>query len=390
MLLDLKGNLKICDFGLSRACGEKVHYTPVVVTLWYRPPELLLGPVDYEREIDQWSVGCIFAEIVRGTILFKGEKETDQIDKIFRILGTPNNITWPGFSSLAESKNLRLNNYSKCLRTVFQNTVLTDAGIDLLETLLAYNPDDRLSSRETLDHEYFRELPAPVTSIAIASKPEFVRYRQKRETAHQQLTQQQQQQAQAQQQAQQQALQAQHLQYSYPSMYPPQGQPPYPYSYPYPPPPDSNQPPPYNAPPMQMPYYQPTQQQGQPTDPAFKAQFPPNPSYPPGPPYPPPTSSNQLPPYNAQSRPPPNQFPPGAYPPNFPGPPGLSGHHGLPGPPGPPQYSTYNAYENQEPYSASRQYPIQSAQHHQTGNGNGNGYNSRSNASQSKQRTGLR
>lgn len=97
ILLGSKDELKIADFGLARAFGIPIRpYTKEVVTLWYRAPELLLGANEYSTPVDMWSAGCIFAEIVTKRALFDGDSEQDQIRKIFRLLGTPNEEVWPG------------------------------------------------------------------------------------------------------------------------------------------------------------------------------------------------------------------------------------------------------------------------------------------------------
>ncbi|XVE92201.1 hypothetical protein REPUB_Repub01dG0076500 [Reevesia pubescens] len=101
LLLNNQGELKICDFGLARQYGSPLKpYTHLVVTLWYRAPELLLGARQYSTAIDMWSLGCIMAELLSKEPLFNGKTEFDQLDKIFRILGTPNETIWPGFSKL--------------------------------------------------------------------------------------------------------------------------------------------------------------------------------------------------------------------------------------------------------------------------------------------------
>ncbi|XP_044494052.1 cyclin-dependent kinase G-2-like isoform X2 [Mangifera indica] len=101
LLLNNRGELKICDFGLARQYGSPLKpYTHLVVTLWYRAPELLLGAKQYSTAIDMWSLGCIMAELLSKEPLFNGKTEFDQLDKIFRILGTPNEKIWPGFSKL--------------------------------------------------------------------------------------------------------------------------------------------------------------------------------------------------------------------------------------------------------------------------------------------------
>ncbi|KAG8640012.1 hypothetical protein MANES_13G016300v8 [Manihot esculenta] len=101
LLLNNRGELKICDFGLARQYGSPLKpYTHLVVTLWYRAPELLLGAKQYSTAIDMWSLGCIMAELLAKEPLFNGKTEFDQLDKIFRILGTPNETIWSGFSKL--------------------------------------------------------------------------------------------------------------------------------------------------------------------------------------------------------------------------------------------------------------------------------------------------
>ncbi|XP_039068968.1 cyclin-dependent kinase G-2-like isoform X2 [Hibiscus syriacus] len=101
LLLNNQGDLKICDFGLARQYGSPLKpYTHLVVTLWYRAPELLLGARQYFTAIDMWSLGCIMAELLSKEPLFNGKTEFDQLYKIFRTLGTPNETIWPGFSKL--------------------------------------------------------------------------------------------------------------------------------------------------------------------------------------------------------------------------------------------------------------------------------------------------
>lgn len=73
-----------------------------MVTLWYRAPELLLGASEYSTPVDMWSVGCIFYEIVSKRPLFDGDSDSDQIRKIFRKMGTPNEDVWPGVTQLGD------------------------------------------------------------------------------------------------------------------------------------------------------------------------------------------------------------------------------------------------------------------------------------------------
>ncbi|CAK8567193.1 unnamed protein product [Lathyrus sativus] len=168
LLLNNRGELKICDFGLARQYGSPLKpYTSLVVTLWYRAPELLLGTKQYSTAIDMWSLGCIMAELLSKEPLFNGRTEFDQLNKIFRILGTPNETIWPGFSKLPLVKANYVKHQYNLLRKKFPATsftgspVLSDSGFDLLNKLLTYDPEKRITAEDALNHEWFHEVPLP-------------------------------------------------------------------------------------------------------------------------------------------------------------------------------------------------------------------------------------
>nr|AZA07816.1 cyclin-dependent kinase G2L [Vaccinium corymbosum] len=178
LLLNNQGELKICDFGLARQYGSPLKpYTHLVVTLWYRAPELLLGAKQYSTAIDMWSLGCIMAELLLKAPLFNGKTEFDQLDKIFRILGTPNETIWPGFSKLPGVKVNFVKHQYNLLRRKFPSTsftvapVLSDAGFDLLNKLLTYDPEKRITAEEALKHEWFCEVPLPKTKEFMPTFP---------------------------------------------------------------------------------------------------------------------------------------------------------------------------------------------------------------------------
>ncbi len=172
LLYSNSGKLCVCDFGLARKYGSPlVPYTHEVVSLYYRAPEILLGnsSTTYSTPADMWSVACIFAELIRGEVLFQGEGEINQIVKIFRCLGVPTEETWPGFSTYPLA--LRVQQYkiqqTERLRDFFPPTnfsggaYLNDSGFDLLSRLLTYNPDRRLTASDALKHAWFSENPRP-------------------------------------------------------------------------------------------------------------------------------------------------------------------------------------------------------------------------------------
>ncbi|XP_037540921.1 cyclin-dependent kinase 11B isoform X2 [Nematolebias whitei] len=163
LLLSHKGILKIGDFGLAREYGSPLKpYTPVVVTLWYRSPELLLGAKEYSTAVDMWSVGCIFGELLTQKPLFPGKSEIDQINKIFKDLGSANEKIWPGYNELPAVKKMTFTEYPyNNLRKRF-GALLSDQGFDLMNKFLTYCPSKRISADDALKHEYFRETPLPI------------------------------------------------------------------------------------------------------------------------------------------------------------------------------------------------------------------------------------
>ena len=126
-----------------------------MVTLWYRAPEILLGSPHYSTPVDMWSIGCIFAEMVRQKPLFPGESEIDQLIKIFSVLGTPNENVWPGVSQLPDSSDNFPCWAPKGLKEFLPD--LDPMGLDLLAKMLQYEPSKRISARLALSHPFFHE-----------------------------------------------------------------------------------------------------------------------------------------------------------------------------------------------------------------------------------------
>uniref|UniRef100_K3X014 Cyclin-dependent kinase 2 homolog n=1 Tax=Globisporangium ultimum (strain ATCC 200006 / CBS 805.95 / DAOM BR144) TaxID=431595 RepID=K3X014_GLOUD len=118
LLLNNSGMLKVADFGLSRFWNEvnakAGRYTNKVVTLWYRPPELLMGSTSYDFSVDIWSVGCIFAELLVGKPILQGKTEIEQLQLIFGLCGMPNEETWPGFSKLQGAATFEMDEKYVC------------------------------------------------------------------------------------------------------------------------------------------------------------------------------------------------------------------------------------------------------------------------------------
>ena len=159
LLISKDNVLKITDFGLARGYGLPIkNFRNDVVSLWYRAPDILLGNEQYERSVDMWSIGCIFGEMVTGSIFFKGFSENDQLRKIFEILGTPNEkwykfyMEYPGW----EKQALTEVSLPKKWKDVLPD--LDDNVIDLISKLLELDPEKRILAPEALEHPFFKDL----------------------------------------------------------------------------------------------------------------------------------------------------------------------------------------------------------------------------------------
>lgn len=171
LLLSHKGILKVGDFGLAREYGSPLKaYTPIVVTLWYRAPELLLCAKEYSTPIDIWSVGCIFAELLLMNALFPGKSEVDQLNRIFKELGTPNEKMWVGFNKLPAVQKMKFTEYPVSNQRSKFN-MLTEVGLGLLKSFLTYDPVKRVSAEEALKNAYFNEVPLPIDPAMFPTWP---------------------------------------------------------------------------------------------------------------------------------------------------------------------------------------------------------------------------
>ena len=174
ILLNNRGQLKLADFGMARyILPPSAPLTQLVVTLWYRAPELLLGTPTYSTEVDMWSVGCIMGELLLKSPILPGTNEVDQLSRIFSLCGLPSEKTWPAFYRLPNAPSLKLpreqRSPQKFDRARFP--FLSSAGVDLLSSLLSLNPDFRPTAKEMLDHDYFREQPKPKPSEMFPTFP---------------------------------------------------------------------------------------------------------------------------------------------------------------------------------------------------------------------------
>lgn len=152
LLIDSNGNLKIADFGLARSFTVPLpSLTHEVVTLWYRPPEIIMGQKIYTPSIDIWSIGCIFAEMITRKPLFPADSEIEMLFKIFNLLGTPDEEVWPGVTHLPNYKPT----FPQFRGTGMDDIVQNDTQKQLLGLMLRMDPLARYSAYEILNHEIF-------------------------------------------------------------------------------------------------------------------------------------------------------------------------------------------------------------------------------------------
>jgi serine/threonine protein kinase len=166
LLLNSNGLLKISDFGLSRYVTlPHRQYSPGVVSPWYRAPELLFGQHLYDFAIDIWSAGSIVGEMVKGTALFQGDSDIDQLHRIFAVLGSPSPETFPAYDELIATE----------IQIVEQPAV--DFGeflgcrepelVDLISKMLLYDPKERITALNALKHPYFDKVAPKTREICL-------------------------------------------------------------------------------------------------------------------------------------------------------------------------------------------------------------------------------
>ncbi|PLB51776.1 putative CDK9 [Aspergillus steynii IBT 23096] len=172
LLINNKGVLQIADFGLARPYDEeppqpgkgggeaKRDYTSLVVTRWYRPPELLLQLRRYTTAIDMWGVGCVFGEMFKGKPILAGSSDLNQAQLIFNLVGAPTEENMPGWSSLPGCEGVRTFGHKPGnLHEIFKDQ--SPAAISLLGELLKLDWRKRITAIDALEHPYFFTPPLP-------------------------------------------------------------------------------------------------------------------------------------------------------------------------------------------------------------------------------------
>lgn len=172
LLISNKGILQIADFGLARPYedappqagkggGEATRgYTTLVVTRWYRPPELLLQLRNYTTAVDMWGVGCVFGEMFKQRPILQGDSDLAQTQLIFSLVGAPTERTMPGWEELPGCEGIKdWGNRKSTLRQNFAE--MGELGLSLLEELMKLDWRTRINAIDALNHPYFRSDPLP-------------------------------------------------------------------------------------------------------------------------------------------------------------------------------------------------------------------------------------
>ncbi|XP_012572679.1 probable serine/threonine-protein kinase At1g54610 isoform X2 [Cicer arietinum] len=171
LLIDNSGVLKIADFGLANVFDShrSIPLTSRVVTLWYRPPELLLGANHYGVAVDLWSTGCILGELYTGRPILPGKTEVEQLHRIFKLCGSPSEDYWLK-SRLSHSTVFKPpHHYRRCVADTFKEYPST--AVKLIETLLSVDPSHRGTAAAALKSEFFTSEPLPCDPSSLPKYP---------------------------------------------------------------------------------------------------------------------------------------------------------------------------------------------------------------------------
>ena len=158
ILIDpLDYTLKICDFGCAKQLVKNEENISYICSRYYRPPELVLGATFYTCQVDVWSIGCVIAELILNRAIFPGKSAKEQLYEIIKILGTPSKEEINEMNPKVHITKLP-NIPHKLWKDVFKDKTDDMLFIDLVDKLLVYEPEKRLTPYEALNHPFFDDM----------------------------------------------------------------------------------------------------------------------------------------------------------------------------------------------------------------------------------------
>ncbi|ADM12583.1 cyclin-dependent protein kinase 9-like protein kinase [Encephalitozoon intestinalis ATCC 50506] len=155
ILLDHKLNAAIADFGMARYVAKAGMHTPGTVTLWYRPPEILLGSYNYTYAVDIWSLGCILTEMYLGYMIFQGNTEISQLEMIIHACGSINENSYPGVQNLPGFRNFRLPQSPRRIEKIIESH--DESAVQIISRMLCLDPSNRITIDQIVKDEYLKD-----------------------------------------------------------------------------------------------------------------------------------------------------------------------------------------------------------------------------------------
>lgn len=204
---DVVAVVKIADFGLARETMSKPPYTEYVSTRWYRAPEVILRSRDYSHPVDMWAVGTILSEMVNLKPLFPGQSEVDQVFRICEVMGDPTSDYgkdergrtrgggyWDRATKMAKAVGFSFPKIQPIqFESLYDRNLVPFQLVDMMADLMRYDPKARLTTSQTLDHPYFRQVAPLLEATVVPAIPSHARQQQQQQAALQMQQQQQQQ-----------------------------------------------------------------------------------------------------------------------------------------------------------------------------------------------------
>jgi mitogen-activated protein kinase 15 len=173
LLINSDASIKLCDFGLARAWNSADPpelLTDYIATRWYRAPEILFGSSSYNFAVDMWAAGCLLAELVSGRPLFPGQSTMDQLERVIAFTGPPSTKDIESMDSSFTQTMISNLSYTKPRLSLDEKLegAPMDA-IDLVRHLICFNPEDRFTAEQCLEHPFVQQFHDPAKETTAAN-----------------------------------------------------------------------------------------------------------------------------------------------------------------------------------------------------------------------------